>query len=68
MDTELIPTEFSTFVQFNTVEAIKAVNSLKILSNDKEHPIVLTIGESEDSYFTTGVFRISTSPVPVIRR
>jgi len=42
---KLIPTEFNTFAHFDTVEAIKAVNSLKALSdNPKAYPIDLTIG------------------------
>jgi len=42
---KLIPTEFNTFASFDTVEAIKAVNSLKALSdNPKDYPIDLTIG------------------------
>ncbi|GAH24943.1 unnamed protein product, partial [marine sediment metagenome] len=41
---KLIPTEFNTFASFDTVEAIKAVNSLKALSdNPKAYPIDLTI-------------------------
>jgi len=43
---KLIPTEFNTFAHFDTVEAIKAVNSLKALSdNPKAYPIDLTIGD-----------------------
>jgi len=41
---KLIPTEFNTFAHFDTVEAIKAVNSLKTLSDSKAYPIDLTIG------------------------
>jgi len=41
---KLIPTEFNTFAHFDTVEAIKAVNSLKVLANAKAYPIDLTIG------------------------
>jgi len=42
---KLIPTDFNTFASFDTVEAIKAVNSLKTLSdNPKAYPIDLTIG------------------------
>jgi len=41
---KLIPTEFKTFASFDTVEAIKAVNSLKALSDSKACPIDLTIG------------------------
>ena len=40
---KLIPTEFNTFAHFDTVEAIKAVNSLKALSDGKAYPIDLTI-------------------------
>jgi len=41
---KLIPTEFNTFAHLDTVEAIKAVNSLKTLSDSKAYPIDLTIG------------------------
>jgi len=41
---KLIPTDFNTFAHFDTVEAIKAVNSLKALSDGKDYPIDLTIG------------------------
>ncbi len=45
---KLIPTEFNTFASFDTVEAIKAVNSLKALSdNPKDYPIDLTIGDGK---------------------
>ncbi|GAJ12861.1 unnamed protein product, partial [marine sediment metagenome] len=44
---KLIPTEFNTFVSFDTVEAIKAVNSLKVLSDSKAYPIDLTIGDGK---------------------
>jgi len=41
---KLIPTEFNTFAHFDTVEAIKATNSLKALSEKpKDYPIDLTI-------------------------
>jgi len=44
---KLIPTEFHTFASFDTVEAIKAVNSLKALANAKAYPIDLTIGDGK---------------------
>ena len=45
---KLIPTEFNTVAHFDTVEAIKAVNSLKALSdNPKNYPIDITIGDSK---------------------
>ncbi len=45
---KLIPTEFHTFASFDTIEAIKAVNSLKTLSDKpKEYPIDLTIGDGK---------------------
>jgi DNA polymerase-3 subunit beta len=45
---KLVPTEFNTFAHFDTVEAIKAVNSLKALSdNPKAYPIDLTIGDGK---------------------
>jgi len=42
---KLIPTEFNTFAHFDTVEAVKAANSLKALSDSKGYPIDLTIGD-----------------------
>jgi DNA polymerase-3 subunit beta len=45
---KLVPTEFNTVAHFDTVEAIKAVNSLKALSdNPKAYPIDLTIGDGK---------------------
>jgi len=41
---KLIPSEFNTFVSFDSNEAIKAVNSLKVLSDSKAYPVDLTIG------------------------
>ncbi len=43
---KLIPTEFNCQAHFDTVEAIKATNSLKALSEKpKDYPIDLTIGD-----------------------
>jgi len=44
---KLIPTDFNTLASFDTVEAIKAVNSLKALSSGKDYPIDLTIGNGK---------------------
>jgi len=44
---KLIPTEFNTFAHFDTVEAIKGVNSLKVLAYAKAYPIDLTIGNGK---------------------
>jgi len=44
---KLIPSEFNTFAHFDTVEAIKAVNSLNTLSDGKDYPIDLTIGDGK---------------------
>jgi len=45
---KLIPTEFNIFSSFDTVEAIKAVNSLKTLSEKpKDYPIDITIGDGK---------------------
>jgi len=45
---KLVPTEFNTSAHFDTVEAIKAVNSLKALSdNPKAYPIDLTVGDGK---------------------
>jgi DNA polymerase-3 subunit beta len=45
---KLIPAEFSTAAHLDTVEAVKAVNSFKALSdNPKDYPIDLTIGEGK---------------------
>ena len=40
---KLIPADFNTFVSFDTGEALKAVSSLKVLTDTKIHPIDLTI-------------------------
>jgi len=44
---KLIPTEFNTFASFDTVEAIKGVNSLKAIADSKGYPIDLTIGNGQ---------------------
>jgi DNA polymerase-3 subunit beta len=45
---KLIPAEFDTLAHLDTVEAVKAVNSFKALSdNPKDYPIDLTIGEGK---------------------
>jgi len=45
---KLIPTDFNAFASFDTIEAIKAVNSLKTLSDKpKDYPIDLTIGDGK---------------------
>ena len=45
---KLIPTEFNTTAHFDTIEAIKGVNSLKaIADNPKGYPIDLTIGDGK---------------------
>jgi DNA polymerase-3 subunit beta len=44
---KLIPTEFNTYAHFDTVEAIKATQSLKALSDSKAYPIDLTIGDGK---------------------
>jgi len=44
---KLIPTEFNCLASFDTVEAIKAVNSLKVLANAKAYPLDLTIGDGK---------------------
>jgi len=41
---KLIPTEFNTLTSFDTNEALKAVSSLKVLSDSKAYPIDLIIG------------------------
>jgi DNA polymerase-3 subunit beta len=41
---KLIPADFSTLTSFDTNEALKAVSSLKVLSDSKAYPIDLTIG------------------------
>jgi len=43
----IIPTEFKTVAHFDTVEAIKAIRSLKALSYNKAYPIDLTIGNGK---------------------
>jgi len=42
---KLIPADFNTFTSFDTNEALKAVSSLKVLSDSKAYPIDLTIGD-----------------------
>jgi len=44
---KLIPTEFNASVSFDSVEAIKAVSSLKVLADSKSYPIDLTIGNGK---------------------
>jgi len=44
---KLIPTEFNIFAHFDTVEAIKAVNSLKAIADSKAYPIDLAIGDGK---------------------
>jgi len=45
---KVIPTEFNTVAHFDTIEAVKAVNSSKALSdNPKDYPVDLTIGEGK---------------------
>jgi len=44
---KLIPTDFNTTAHFDTVEAIRAVNSLKAISDSKAYPIDLTIGDGK---------------------
>ena len=44
---KLLPAEFNTFVSFDANEAIKAVNSLKVLSDSRAYPIDLTIGNGK---------------------
>ena len=44
---KLIPADFNTLVSFDTNEALKAVSSLKVLSDSKSYPIDLTIGNGK---------------------
>ena len=45
---KLIPVDFNIFASFDTVEASKAVNSLKVLAdNPKGYPVDLTIGDGK---------------------
>jgi len=44
---KLIPTDFTTYASFDTVEAIKAISSLKVLADSKSYPIDLTIGNGK---------------------
>ena len=44
---KLIPTDFNYSAHLDTVEAIKATNSLKALSDGKSYPIDLTIGDGK---------------------
>ncbi len=44
---KLVPTEFNCFAFFDTIEAIKAVNSLNAISDSDNLPIDLTIGDGK---------------------
>ena len=44
---KLIPTEHRLTAHFDTVEAIKAINSLKVLADSKAYPIDLNIGDGK---------------------
>jgi len=44
---KLVPADFNTFVSFDANEAIRAVSSLKVLSDSKAYPIDLTIGNGK---------------------
>jgi len=44
---KLIPNEFNTYAHFDTVEAVKAISSLKVLADSKSYPIDLTIGDGK---------------------
>jgi len=44
---KLIPADFNTLTSFDTNEALKAVSSLKVLSDSKSYPIDLTIGNGK---------------------
>ncbi len=44
---KLIPTELNTFVSFDANEAIRAVSSLKVLSDSKAYPVDLTFGNGK---------------------
>jgi len=44
---KLIPTEHNCLTHFDTTEALKAVNSLKALSDGKSYPIDLTIADGK---------------------
>jgi DNA polymerase-3 subunit beta len=44
---KLIPTEFNTIAHLDTVEAVKAIASLKVLADSKSYPIDLTIGNGK---------------------
>jgi len=44
---KLIPADFNTLTSFDTNEALKAVSSLKVLSDSKAYPIDLIIGNGK---------------------
>jgi len=44
---KLIPADFNILTSFDTNEALKAVSSLKVLSDSKAYPIDLTIGNGK---------------------
>jgi len=44
---KLIPTEASTVAHLDTIEAVKAIASLKVLADSKSYPIDITIGDGK---------------------
>ena len=44
---KLIPNEFNTYAHFDTVEAVRAISSLKVLADSKAYPIDLIIGNGK---------------------
>ena len=44
---KLIPKEFNTYAHLDTIEAVRAISSLKALADSKAYPIDLTIGNGK---------------------
>lgn len=50
---KLIPSQSETFISFDTVEAIKAINSLKSLADDKVYSVDLTLADGKVVFANT---------------
>ncbi len=50
---KLIPSQSETFAHFDTVEAIKAINSLKSLADDKVYAVDLTLADGKVVFANT---------------
>ena len=63
---KLIPDDFNTYAHLDTIEAVKAVNSLKALSEGKDYPIDLTSVKASLSYLIlTTRAKPKSPPIPL---